>query len=84
MQNLTDIKSEILRLKCEMYKLEDDADRLDRLSHMRIRPSIYSNSKIYEDDVKLITDARNKRSEARLLKHQIQELENALNEKTRV
>lgn len=77
-ENPEDIKQQIILLKQHMYKLEDEAERLQLRARSVSRISSFSRARVYEDDVDLATQARKKRMEARQLARQIQELQREL------
>lgn len=67
-------KEKIQNLKNRMYDLLDSADMLDRSSRRASWTSNYSKGITYIDDVKIAVEAARMRTEARRLKHEIDDL----------
>lgn len=72
------IKTKIINLKKQMYKLEDEAEQLDIKSSRQSHYSLFSKNKIFDDDINLEAIAIKKRSEARKIANQIRELQKLL------
>lgn len=69
------IISKIAELKQQMYKLEDEAERLQIKAKSHRITSTFSKVMIFIDDDKIASEARLLRLKARELKHEIYELE---------
>ena len=75
--DLEDIKNQIILLKRQMYKLENEADLLQMKVTKSTRNN-FSKSMIFVDDYDIEKQAREKRSEALNIKRKIHKLQSEL------
>lgn len=77
-ETIDDVETQILLLKKQMYKLEDEAERLQIKARSASRTSLFSHTKVYLEDEDLASQARKKRMEARDIARHIHDLQKEL------
>lgn len=77
-ESTDNVEAQILLLKRQMYKLEDEAERLQIKARSASRTSSFSHTKVYLEDEDLASQARKKRMEARDIARHIYDLQKEL------